>query len=287
LARTPSSHGYWEAARDGAVFSFGDARFFGSMGGVRLNQPIVGIAAARSGRGYWLVASDGGVFTFGDARFLGNAVATAGSIVGLAALQNGDGYWMADALGHVFAFGHAPALGDSPATALGFTRPVVGIVATGDGVGYWLVRRGTAAVLPGPVTVISAGHGGGSGEIQLNWNAVAGANGYQVSRATSVGGPFSVTADINVTTGKTTTNGLPIDTPGSVINIHSFRQGYFPLSTATPVPTPPSRYFQYTDIATLTGPSSYYTVTAYNAAGAGPASVVVCGSPVGYPVPVC
>ena len=45
LARTPSSHGYWEVAVDGAVYAFGDARFFGSMGGSHLNQPIVGIAA--------------------------------------------------------------------------------------------------------------------------------------------------------------------------------------------------------------------------------------------------
>ena len=42
------------------------------MGGTRLAQPIVGMAAARSGNGYWLVARDGGIFTFGDARFYGS-----------------------------------------------------------------------------------------------------------------------------------------------------------------------------------------------------------------------
>lgn len=95
-------------------------------------------------------------------------------------------------------------------------------------------------------------------------------------------GPFSVTADINVTTGKTTTSGLPIDTPGSVININSDRQGFFPPSRATPVPAIPSRYFHYTDIVTIASSRSYYTVTAYNAAGDGPLSAIVCGSPVGY-----
>ena len=37
--------GYDLAAADGGVFSFGDARFYGSMGGTVLNQPVVGITA--------------------------------------------------------------------------------------------------------------------------------------------------------------------------------------------------------------------------------------------------
>jgi hypothetical protein len=59
-------------ASDGGIFSFGDARFRGSLGRVRLAQPIVGVAATPTGRGYWLVASDGGIFSFGDARFYGS-----------------------------------------------------------------------------------------------------------------------------------------------------------------------------------------------------------------------
>ena len=35
-------------------FCFGDARFFGSMGSLHLNQPIVSMIPTRSGRGYWL-----------------------------------------------------------------------------------------------------------------------------------------------------------------------------------------------------------------------------------------
>ena len=57
------SKGYWLVASDGGVFSFGDASFYGSTGGDRLNKPIVGIAATPDGNGYWLVASDGGVFS--------------------------------------------------------------------------------------------------------------------------------------------------------------------------------------------------------------------------------
>ena len=51
-------------AADGGIFSFGDALFHGSSGGITLNKPIVGMAAAPDGQGYWLVASDGGVFNY-------------------------------------------------------------------------------------------------------------------------------------------------------------------------------------------------------------------------------
>ena len=65
--------GYWLVAADGGIFTFGDAPFYGSTGGLRLNQPIVGMAATPDGGGYWLVAKDGGIFTFGDAGFYGSA----------------------------------------------------------------------------------------------------------------------------------------------------------------------------------------------------------------------
>jgi hypothetical protein len=54
------------------VFTFGNAQFFGSMGGQHLNSPIVGISATPDGQGYWLVAADGGIFSFGDAQFFGS-----------------------------------------------------------------------------------------------------------------------------------------------------------------------------------------------------------------------
>jgi hypothetical protein len=60
-------------ASDGGIFSYGDARFFGSTGSIHLNRPIVGLAASADGGGYWLVASDGGIFAFGDAHFSGSA----------------------------------------------------------------------------------------------------------------------------------------------------------------------------------------------------------------------
>jgi len=42
-------HGYWLVAADGGVFTFGDADFYGSMGGKHLNEPMVGMATMRTG----------------------------------------------------------------------------------------------------------------------------------------------------------------------------------------------------------------------------------------------
>ena len=53
--------GYRFVAADGGVFGYG-APFYGSLGGTRLNAPIVGMATMPAGDGYYLVASDGGVF---------------------------------------------------------------------------------------------------------------------------------------------------------------------------------------------------------------------------------
>src|SRR5438270_580317 len=88
--------GYWMASAAGGVFSFGDARFHGSTGGVALLQPIVGMASTATGRGYWLVASDGGIFNFGDAGYHGSAVTfnarTGAHSVGV--IPVGSGYWV-------------------------------------------------------------------------------------------------------------------------------------------------------------------------------------------------
>ena len=39
--------GYWIVGQNGDVFPFGDARFYGSTGGIALNRPIVTAAASR------------------------------------------------------------------------------------------------------------------------------------------------------------------------------------------------------------------------------------------------
>ena len=131
--------GYWVAAPDGGIFSFGEAGFFGSTGGMRLNRPIVGMAATPSGAGYWLVASDGGIFAFGDAGFFGStgSLTLNRPIVGMAPTPSGAGYWLVASDGGIFAFGDARFLGSTGSIRL--NKPVVGMAPTSSGLGYWLV----------------------------------------------------------------------------------------------------------------------------------------------------
>jgi hypothetical protein len=83
MTSTPSGEGYWLVARDGGIFAFGDAGFFGSTGGTKLNQPIVGMASTPSGNGYYLSAADSGVFTFGDAVFFGSQASVDRDVIGM------------------------------------------------------------------------------------------------------------------------------------------------------------------------------------------------------------
>ena len=109
IAATSSGGGYWEVAEDGGVFAFGDAGFYGSMGGKPLNAPIVAAAAHPTGGGYWMVAADGGVFNFGAAKFFGSmgGKSLVAPIKDIAIHPSGDGYWLVAADGGVFAFGVA------------------------------------------------------------------------------------------------------------------------------------------------------------------------------------
>jgi hypothetical protein len=135
----PTHPGYWLTAADGGIFSFGQAGFYGSTGGIHLNQPIVGMASTPSRQGYWLVASDGGVFAFGNAGFHGStgALHLNAPVVGIAPTPDGNGYWLVASDGGVFAFGDAAFKGSMGGTRL--NAPVVGIAAGVDDRGYRLV----------------------------------------------------------------------------------------------------------------------------------------------------
>jgi SpoIID/LytB domain protein len=131
--------GYWVNAADGGIFSFGNAQFFGSTGGMRLNKPVVGMAATHDAGGYWEVASDGGVFSFGDARFWGStgSIVLNKPMVGMAVTPDGGGYWLVASDGGIFAYGDAPFYGSTGSIVL--NRPIIGMVPTHDGRGYWLI----------------------------------------------------------------------------------------------------------------------------------------------------
>jgi SpoIID/LytB domain protein len=139
MAPTPDAKGYWEVGSDGALYLFGDAVSYGSMGGQPLNRPIVGMAATPSGRGYWEVAADGGIFSFGDAAFHGStgSLVLNKPIVGMASTPDGNGYWMVAADGGIFSYGDATFSGSTGSLRL--NQPVVGMAPTADGHGYWLV----------------------------------------------------------------------------------------------------------------------------------------------------
>jgi hypothetical protein len=134
----PPSSAYWMAGADGSVYSFRSPAL-GSMAGIRLAAPVVGMAATPFGRGYRLAAADGAVFTFGDARFFGSlgGIRLHRPIVGMASTPSGAGYWLVGDDGGVFAFGDARFHGSTGGVAL--NRPIRGIAATPSGAGYWLV----------------------------------------------------------------------------------------------------------------------------------------------------
>ncbi len=134
VAANPSGAGYWLVAADGGIFNFGDAGFYGNpytygitgLSGSRpLAAPIVGMAATPDGRGYWLVAADGGIFNFGDAGFYGNP----------------------------YTLGYSGLSGSNP-----LSSPIVGMAATPDGRGYWLLEKnGTVLAFGDAVFYGSAG----------------------------------------------------------------------------------------------------------------------------------
>ena len=163
MAATPSGQGYWQVARDGGMFTFGDAPFLGSTGDLRLNSPIVGMAATPTGRGYWLVAADGGIFTFGDAPFLGSTgdLRLNSPIVGMAATPSGRGYWLVARDGGIFTFGDAAFLGSTGDLRL--NAPIVGMAPSPSGRGYRVVATDGGIFTFGDATFL-----GSAGSIRLN-----------------------------------------------------------------------------------------------------------------------
>jgi len=149
--------GYWTVTSNGSVYSFGGAKFYGSLPsiGVVPNAPIVAMADTPDHQGYWLFAADGGVFAFGDAKFYGSVPGVLGPehrqlnkpIVAAEAMPNGKGYRLFAADGGVFDFGDASFVGSLPCSAPGSpgglciipNKPIESAVSDPLGEGYWLV----------------------------------------------------------------------------------------------------------------------------------------------------
>jgi Peptidase family M23 len=74
MAPTHSGQGYWLVASDGGIFTFGDARFYGSLGGAPRQHPIVGMIPTPNGQGYWMFGNDGDVMNFGSGGWWGSKI---------------------------------------------------------------------------------------------------------------------------------------------------------------------------------------------------------------------
>lgn len=118
-------------------------------------------------------------------------------------------------------------------------------------------RETPVGAVPGQVTTVSANTGGGSGEITVNWNTVPDATGYRVYRSSSANGPFVASASVMVATGVTA-----IEFGGSYEYIQIW--------------PPSSDSYEYVEAAI--GSPGYFRVAAFNTAGTGPRSAVVCGT---------
>jgi ribosomal protein L24E len=140
IVTTPveSNQGFWLLGRDGGIFSFGTAGFYGSIGNVPLQKQIVSMAAKPDSTGYWFVGSDGSIYAY-KAPFWGSTsnVRLNKPIVGMAATPTGQGYWMVASDGGIFAFGDAKFYGSTG--AINLNKPIVGMATTPTGRGYWLV----------------------------------------------------------------------------------------------------------------------------------------------------
>jgi hypothetical protein len=66
--------GYWVVHKDGAVFAFGGANYYGGANGhLPPGHEIVDVASAADGRGYWLLSNKGNVYAYGTAHYAGGA----------------------------------------------------------------------------------------------------------------------------------------------------------------------------------------------------------------------
>ncbi len=190
MASVPGGAFYWVATSDGRVFSQANSQrlWYGDMGYLPMNAPIVGMASRPDGQGYWLLGGDGGVFTFGLAQFYGSTggLRLNAPVVGMAATPDGGGYWLVAKDGGVFAYGDAGFYGSMGGKPL--NKPIVGMTVDQATGGYWLVAS------DGGVFSFNAPFYGSTGNLVLNqpvigMEAAPGGSGYRLGA--SDGGVFS------------------------------------------------------------------------------------------------
>jgi hypothetical protein len=96
------------------------------------------MAATPDGRGYWLVTRSGTLLAYGDARRLAMPHSPR-PVIGIAAAST-RAAWIYTAQGNVLKVGAAGFYG-SPVSRHQRVAPLVGVVPTRDGRGYWVATR--------------------------------------------------------------------------------------------------------------------------------------------------
>jgi hypothetical protein len=145
--------GYWLYSARGSVYGSAGTTWFGSLPSRRVRtNSIVGMASTADGRGYWLASSSGRAYAFGDAPKLQTS-AHGHRVAGIAASPRG-GFWLFTAAGNVYRSSGAGWFGSA---AAGHAQtPIVGMAATADGRGYWMVSRAGRVYAFGDATKVRA-----------------------------------------------------------------------------------------------------------------------------------
>jgi hypothetical protein len=80
MVPTADGGGYTLVGRDGGIFTFGDARYVGSLPGEGIVDTVTSVSPTADGGGYLELSSSGHVYSFGDAPYFGDAGAGAVSL---------------------------------------------------------------------------------------------------------------------------------------------------------------------------------------------------------------
>jgi len=144
VAAMPSGQGYWELTGSGAIYSYGDANYYGGANGQEYfaGESAVSMAVSANGTGYWILSDTGGIYSYGSAPFEGSAGGQtyfAGQTpVALVADSSGTGYWILAASGAIYSY-NAPFEG-SPAGQTYFAgQSAVSMAPSANGTGYWVM----------------------------------------------------------------------------------------------------------------------------------------------------
>ncbi len=156
----PAGTGYWVLGSDGTVYPRGAAVTYPANNPAVLSpgETYTSIAAHPSGNGYWLFTSKGRVITHGNAGHFQDLVTLGvnlnAPVIASAPTAAGDGYLMVAADGGVFAFptsnttlfqGSIQSVINDQLKLVGIAAtdwlqaPIVGIVPTPTGGGYWMI----------------------------------------------------------------------------------------------------------------------------------------------------